>query len=281
MSSYIHHSLMLLEDAGLAVNYPVFRKVIFDEQGVGNMPMSFSCRVGRRVSIENNIKLKLMVIFSIFDFYIDEKHPPISGESFAYKYKNLPSENDNELILKELFRLWKLIRNALTHQSSALSFEDENLNVLYEFKGRTFQLKMLVHSLDALITLTLMYSKGLICNDLYSGGIVRSIYSNIISGIEILSDEFSSEIVNIDNPLKMNPYIREVFVNYEYSFDVGCFYFKKPEVITKGIAIDFCFERDGKIYIVPVEALDSSFSITEEELKKYWEYTGKLPNIKI
>ncbi|HBU9764178.1 TPA: hypothetical protein MDK19_000691, partial [Klebsiella pneumoniae] len=111
--SYITSTLMLLEDAGLMLNRPGVTKVTLCENGQRQEEVFFKMMSGRRVSIENNPIAKFLLIFSMFDFYIDSNHPKLAGKSYYYKYKKSPKKNDFDIILWELFRIAKIIRNTL------------------------------------------------------------------------------------------------------------------------------------------------------------------------
>lgn len=284
MNPYISHTLMMLEDAGMRVSYPDFRKVIFDSDGIANMSMKIFTANSRRVSIEGNINLKLLIVFTLLDFYIDEKYPSICGRSYAQKYRKLPKKNESEIILKEVFRIWKMIRNALIHESSSLTFKDGQLAVNYEYKASkdfpsvNYQLTISNISLDSLFTTTLMYVKNQIGNDKYSKGIVSYLYSNILAGIDVFTDEFGNKLTDVSSVLKLTPYVREIYFNHMYNNNAGYYTFEKP-AYTPNYPIDFYVEINKKKYIIPSEALDENFSISQSEIISAWEVTGKLPLI--
>lgn len=286
MNPYLSHTLMMLEDAGMRVPYPVFRKVTFDSDGVANMKVAIFASNGRRVSIEGNIKLKLLMVFTLLDFYIDEKHPLLCGRSYAQKYRKLPKKNESEVILKEIFRIWKMIRNALIHESSSLTLKNGQLAVNYEYKANknlpsiNYQLKISNASLDSLFTTTLMYVKNQFGNDKYSKGIASYLYSNILAGIGVFTDEFGNKLADVSSVLKLAPYMREIYFNHIYHNSAGYYTFEKP-AHTPNYPIDFYIEINKKKYIVPSEALDEIFSISQSEIISTWEVTGKLPLISL
>ena len=95
-----------------------------------------------RADIENIPLFKTLTMFTLFDFFIDLQSPSTSGQSFKKKYENLPSSNDREIILKETFRLAKIIRNSLVHNLSNSTLSDENLSISYTFQSTPFQLNI-------------------------------------------------------------------------------------------------------------------------------------------
>lgn len=67
--------------------------------------------------IENVHLFKILTMFSLFDLFIDLKLG-IIFPSFKKKYENITPSNDSDIILKETFRLAKLIRNSFVHNRS-------------------------------------------------------------------------------------------------------------------------------------------------------------------
>ncbi|MDP3664140.1 MAG: hypothetical protein U1D41_08015 [Nitrosomonas sp.] len=281
MRSFICHTLMMLEDIGMSVRYPDIRHVTFSGDGSRTVHMSFQDIIGTRVSIEQNQPMKFMMMFTLLDFYIDSNHAGLEGNSFAHKYRNLPSEGDYDLMLRELFRIAKVIRNSLVHNPSSFRVHDGVLDVRYEFKGTDFGVTMSADSLSNFYTSLVMYVKGDLGQGNYFLGIMRSIYMSIANGISYFSDEFGGLPNTPSSGLKIKPYVREVFMNPEYVL-------KDDHVqinITERNApewqgIDFYLEHNREKILVPEEAFGPELTIHIADLLNDWKYESSLPPIR-
>jgi hypothetical protein len=229
MNSFIHLTLMMLEDVGMFVRYPDVRQVTLDEDGKSTVHMSFSSMVGTRVNIEQNQPMKFMIIFALLDFYVDTSHPGMEGLSFSQKYKHLPSHGDFELIFRQLFRMAKLIRNSLVHNSSSFGIGDGHLDVDYTFRGTNFCLNMSTEALIDFYTAIVMFIKGDLGKGDYFLGIMRAIYRNILAGTKRFSDESGSELEECSDGLEIKPYVREIFTNPSYEISKGVIRFTTPK----------------------------------------------------
>ena len=83
---------------------------------------------------DNSIKKVLLdeqirTVFSILDEYIDKKYPKYVGTDFTTKYKALPSNNDKEIIFKEIYNICRSLRNTVEHG------QIQNNNDKMEFKN--------------------------------------------------------------------------------------------------------------------------------------------------
>ncbi|SEA80728.1 hypothetical protein [Marinobacterium iners] len=278
MNSFIYHAIMMLEDMGMSVGYPDFHHATVNNDGSKNVHMKICERIGNRVSIEQNQKMKFMMIFSIFDVYIDSCYPELEGLSFLQKYKNIPSDNDMDLILSQLFRIAKLIRNSIIHSPSSFEFSNSNLNVEYKFRGTNFFVELSFDALNTLYTAIVMYTKGDLGSGNYFLGIMRYIFSNIISGISRFSDEFGTELKHPDCGIKIKPYLREVVMNTEYEVKDGEVKIKFDESkLSDWQGADFYIERNGEDFLVPIEALGTDLTIEEAGLMSKWRYEGSFP----
>ncbi|NWO07305.1 MAG: hypothetical protein HLX50_16925 [Alteromonadaceae bacterium] len=278
MNSFIYHAIMMLEDIGMSVGYPDFHHATVNNDGSKKVYMKICDRIGNRVSIEQNQKMKFMMIFAIFDVYIDSCYPELEGLSFSQKYKNIPSDNDMDLMLGQLFRIAKVIRNSIIHSPSSFEFSNSNLNVEYEFRGTNFFVELSFDALNTFYTAIVMYTKGDLGTGNYFLGIMRYVFSNIISGVSRFSDEFGTELKHPDCGIKIKPYLREVVMNTEYELKDGEVKINVDESkLSEWQGADFYIERNGEDFLVPIEALRSDLTIEEASLMSKWRYEGSFP----
>jgi len=230
---------------------------------------------GRRVVIEQNQHMKFMMIFALLDFYVDVTYPNMEGKSYSKKYKDLPSSGDFDLILRQLFRVAKLIRNALIHNPSSFSIANDYVNVAYSHNGRDYSITMSTEALRDFYTAVIMYLKGDMGKGNYFLGILRSICWNISAGIKNLSDEFGSVLDKPSSGVRIRPRVRLVLMKPPYGINNGLVHFVISEKkIQEWEGMDFYITHNETNFLVPMEALDADLSISEQDLVNNWKHEG-------
>jgi len=271
----------MLEDAGMHSGYPEIRHITFNEDGTSTVNMYASFMTGKRVSIESNQSMKFMMLFSVLDFFVDTKYPELEGKTFSQKYRSLPTDNDYDLMLRELFRVAKVIRNALVHNPSSFKFNNGFLNISYNFRNTEYRVKIKGDSLSFFYTSLIMYTRGDLGNGCYFIGIMRSIYKNIVSGIDCFSDEFGCSIHSPSSGIEIKPYVREMLIRPECMLKDGNIEFICDRRETPDYqGTDMYLELDGHEILVPMEALDSNLAISKSELLNSWVHCSPFPNVR-
>jgi hypothetical protein len=271
----------MLEDMGMPIRYPRIQHENPSDNGITDINMGFIGRMGNRVSIEDNLKMKFIILFSILDLYIDTKNPELEGCSFSKKYTNLPSEIDEEIILRELFRFSKILRNALIHSPSSFEIKDDRIKVNYTFHKREFRTIIKLDSLNYFYLALIIFTKGDLGSGNYFIGMMRSIYSIFLDGIIDFSDEFEGSLKKPSDGLKIGLSHRVITTNFEHKSNnnvIEITYNNKVSHEYKNI--DFIFDINEVIYLVPIEALDTDLKIKKIDLLKDWEYKGPFPPLK-
>lgn len=281
MSFFIHHTLMMLEDAGMSIRYPEIRWFIPDEQGRGMMHMYASLVQGKRVSVEQNPQLKFMMLFALLDFHVDAVHPDIEGKGYREKYESLPAQGDFNLILRQLFRVAKVIRNALVHNQSSFSISSGYVNVDYQRGKNHFSLRMSEDAFKDFQTAIVMYVKGDMGKGNYFLGIMRSIYANILAGTPHFKDEFGNALEKPSGDIRIKPHIRQVVLRppYETSGEVLRFAIAERQM-PEWEGMDIYIVHNDEEFLIPREVLDEDFSIAECDLIANWKRNGSFPPVK-
>ena len=281
MDPFVNHTLTMLEDMGMSIHYPGIRHITYEEDGTSEVRMSDGINIGKHVNIEQSPKMKFMMIFTLLDFYIDSKYPNLEGMSFHRKYLELPSDKDDLLMIRELFRIAKIIRNSLVHNPSSFSASDTQLHVHYEYKKTKFELKITTQALHCFYTALVMYIKGDLGDGNYFLGIMRAIYHNLLSGLLSVSDEFGQHINKPQEGLQIKPYFREIIMNPKYRIENGQLTFLLvEEEHPKNLGNDIYLKYNNLDILVPIEALTSNYEISEKALITEWVHKSSFPPIK-
>lgn len=275
------HTLMMLEDSGLSIRYPNIRYVEIDSEGNGHLTISACCLAGRRVSIEQNQPIKFLMMFTLLDLHVDSIFPQMEGMSFAQKYKSLPAGDDYSVILRELYRVSKLIRNSLVHSPSRFKMVDGYLDIDYCFGKTNYRLKISFDTLGVLYTSLLMCIKDNMGRGEYFFGMLRSFYKEFVCGVVEFSDEFGGDLQSSSDGLEIYPYMRELVLNPNFVLSDGFVQIKIKNVSTfEWMGTDFYIIYDGVDVLLPREALDEELKIDSQEMLDKWKYQGPFPSLK-
>jgi len=282
MNAFIYHTLTMLEDAGLSINYPKIQPITLDENGRIKMHANTPLIQGNRVSIEQNPQMKFLILFTLLDFHVDAAHPELEGKSYRQKYLNLPSQSDYNLVLRQLFRVAKIIRNALVHNQSSFSVADNHFSVDYRHNRQHFCLKMSREAFKDFHTAIIMYVRGDMGKGSYFLGIMRSMYASILAGITEFNDDFGSLLEQPTTGIKMNRHQRYVVLHPPYEACGGALRFPvAASQIPEYADMDFYFSHNDTEYLVPREALDEKLSIMGHDLIVDWKREGYYPQVKV
>lgn len=281
MSLFIHHTLMMMEDAGMSNGYPEISQATLDEQGKITTHMHGSLILGKRVSIEQNPQMKFMMLFALLDFHVDATYPDMEGKGYRKKYENLPAHGDFNLILRQLFRVAKVIRNALVHNPSSFIIAGGHIKVDYGRGKNHFFLKMSMKSFTDFQTAIIMYIKGDLGKGNYFLGIMRSIYENILAGIMDFNDEFGSALEHLSSGIRMKPCMRQVVLHpaYETREDALRFAIAECQIPLWG-GMDLYIVHEGEEFLIPREALNKDLTIAKRDLIDNWKREGSFPHVK-
>ncbi|MDT4329433.1 hypothetical protein ACQE3D_06340 [Methylomonas sp. MS20] len=271
----------MLEDCGMSLGYPEIQHLHINSDGTFTRHIQRSLMTGRRVSIEQNQISKFIIMFSLLDAFIDEKHPHLEGKSFKQKYNDLPATNDYEKILKELFRVAKVLRNALVHNPSSYSESATHIQANYTFKGTTFSLAISTTALKQFYTAIVMYIRGDIGHGAYFIAMTVAIYKEIVAGITTFSDDVAGALHQSLGTFFINPYRRVVVMNPPFSNENTNIriLFDKTSQVAPCEGLDFYITHKGENLLIPAESLDAGMSIGEVDALTQWKYHGTFPPI--
>ncbi|MHC1750746.1 MAG: hypothetical protein AB9856_20935 [Cellulosilyticaceae bacterium] len=263
VSSFIKYNKMILERSNLYLEYNEAEdeelikcengeKRIYTKGCLSPRPITIG---GGTINFREQPILAIPCIFGIFDMYIDLKYPTVQGKNFKVKHDFIPMDTNISIMEKSFYRIFKIIRNATTHNQNAIQ-SNNNLNIIdYNHLGTRFYLKIsdeiLIQLYEAVVLLMddeLNKTRG----DKFKEGILLYYYNNIVQNIRIRDD--IHEFLGLkDNVLSINPF-RVIIKNPEYKI--------KDDIIEIENAKykpdhrrDFLIEYNNSCYIVPQEAL--------------------------
>lgn len=147
-----------------------------------------------------------ILLFTVFDGAIENNYSLKEGDSFKKHYDGLPESNDFDIMTKNCYRVFKIIRNGIQHNLSNVKHSDADGSyfINYTHKGTLFSLQITGQGMEWLYTYVMNYVAGNIegiSKKYYTkghyAGIMRSIYTKIIAEISNLSDEIGTTLLSV------------------------------------------------------------------------------------
>lgn len=260
-----------LKRDGLQLQFPEIVPVKREENGRHTTTIFVhSVAVTEQSIARDNLIFSILVFFGYIDAIIDMSHPSLEGKNFSSRYGGLPSEKDKEIIFREIYRIIRIIRNAIVHKKSGVVFS----NGCVKFNDRD-ALKITIKGLDILYSAILFYAKKMV-SDEYHVGILRTYYYDIQNEIASIKDVNGNRLDDITGSLRLQRTRRYRVANQEYERDANHLKIKKYE-ISPGesfASAEYSLSVNNLNYIVPDEALSVDGEISVDELEK-WEIASE------
>lgn len=272
------------------------RKYQWDKYGNPVLMMEFKDRINvytERITKGNKqFVSNLLLIFTLYDGWLENKYSLIEGDSFKSHYDGLPYSTSEERIQKDCYRILKILRNTIQHNPSVLVLdEDNNVSLSYSYRNTDFKLSISNKGMELLFGLVRYIILGANKEHLTYGHYLATIammYKEMIGDITIISDEFGNCIEDsVSNDIvRFQCHIRYLFIKCDYEL-IGnsvikmCHYDEYDNCKNKAISynrIDYTVEYMNKSYVLPEEIgkitnkVNGSFILFDvSQLTNTWE----------
>lgn len=260
VNEFIEKTIKMLQRSDIIIHMPEHRKLEFNGE-LKTIYIEVSEVVGQ-TQLQDNLIFHLMVFFSIMDTFIDINYPHLEGQSFAKKYCDLQATNDIEIMIKETYRILKILRNASIHSKNAISVRNNNIIIVdYKYKGTAFKLEMSKNCLELIYTLIFFLIKDMNYPLIYKEGLMRTYYDDIKSSITTISDDFGvNNLASISSRLRLKRIVRYKIINPTFIIDsnkqlLTINRYQLHESEKEYSASDYHITANSKCYIIPDEIL--------------------------
>lgn len=268
---YIDEIVGFLNQTEIRTMEPELRNAEYKADGTKQVGICLSeVFFGRTVQVSDNWIIENMLVFSLYDGYLEEKYGLPEGQSFRQRYLALPERTDEERLEKNCYRLVKLLRNAILHNLSKIGISDKAYKINYSNqKNQTIQLEISKKSVRLLYTilLTLVQNTELIKTKGHRENLLYSYYLEMEAGIACLQDDvMSAGLLSFQD--------QHTYLNFAVRYQV-----KNPVTVEKtpeGLVMkrfgkhpdeisDYYLVWNGETYIIPEEAAQTAEN--KEQLK--------------
>jgi len=144
LSEFIKQTSQLIKQSDIQLHVPMIVK-IGDDNNLFSFSDSFSS-----ASLSQNFLLNVFMFFGMLDAYVDSKYPSLVGGSYAQKLQQLPNTNLSESVLKDVYRIYKVIRNASIHNAGSISSSEDRISIQYLFKSTQYEIEISNKGLELL-----------------------------------------------------------------------------------------------------------------------------------
>lgn len=277
VNEFIEKTIKMLQRSDIIIRMPEHRKLEFDGE-MRKVYIELSDMFGK-TQLQDNLIFHVMVFFSLMDTYVDISYPNLEGQSFAKKYIDLRASNDMEIMIKESYRVLKILRNASIHSRNAISVGNDNVIIVnYQYRGTNFRIDMSKNCLELIYSLIFLLIEDKNYPSIYMEGLVRTYYDNIKSSITYISDDFGiNNLVCISPGLRLKRIVRYNVVNPNIVIDSGeqtvnINKHQLHEMEKEHYSSDYKIIVNGKCYLIPDEILGANSILNFNDLTP-WETT--------
>ncbi|GIP20660.1 hypothetical protein [Paenibacillus sp. J22TS3] len=264
IEAFIKQTISMLEKSDIRIHQPDFRKVVFEDEKKHTVFIEVSDVLYGRSNLSDNLILQLMIFFGILDAKIDSLYPELENDKFEAKFSRLPESNDQELILKQLFRILKLFRNVAVHKRDAVSIENNTITCNSGIK----KLVISKLGLELIYSVIFMLLNPLDKNEEYFIGILRQYYDDIKGAVFSFKDAAGEGLPELSNGIRLKWSVRYQVDNPSYEVDENYLTIKNPyDTGYEWYGVDYFI--DGGSFVLPGEALNSDNQISISDLQAW------------
>lgn len=262
-------TLKLLEGSDIRLRFPETTVLELGNNGEKTIKMYLFDRMVVVTPLEGNIVFLVMLYFTVVDAYIDTINPLLEGESFSKRYRGLAGRNDKQIILSQVYRILKVLRNSATHSRNTICLHHGVVTVSYQFKGTQFKLSVSQSGFELIGTVVTYLATDQRQSEAYTEALIRTFYEDIRREVIVIEDEFGASLEPISRGVKLkrgrrikveNPTISSN--NVSIKFNVPSLHPAEQEFSN----YDFPLSINGVNYLIPAEVLDQNGKIHRDQL---------------
>jgi len=269
-NEFIEQTLKILKYTDISIRFPEIRNVTL-EGDKRTMHMFLEGSSGG-LRIKDNFILQVMIFFGLIDAHIDLHNPDMEGAGFLTKYKKLSAGNDYSIMIKEIFRLLRILRNSAIHSRTAISVDNNKIEAATDDS----KLHLRIAGLELIYTFVMLLIKESNSSEEHKTSLLRTYFDDIRKAIILLQDPLGNNFADISKAPRLKRGVRYRVQNPVYKIDgVSQTLLIKKHVLKDSEAeyadYEYVLKIDNTSYLIPNEILDGSGKIGLEDIKE-WTY---------
>lgn len=274
---FLKNTIDMLYRSDIRVHIPSFNKL---ELNVEKRTLFLEIEeFANQTRLEENLIFCSMIFFTLIDTKIDIEYPYLEGDSFRRKYLKLPGTNDEEIIIREIYRILKIIRNATIHSRNSIELKDDN-NIIIDYTHRVrkretkFHLSITKYGLELIYTLIILYLDDNNYCYAHKLGLLRTIYDDILLNTSKVSDDFGEQnLSRLSNGIRLKRNVRYLITNPDYIIDASKRILIINRIKFQDYPVDYIIHNENNSYIIPDDILNKKGILEVDEMDK-WNLEG-------
>lgn len=270
ISDLIKSTCDFLYENGLNNRTIVQRDVTIGDNGGTNVQMCVSDAMFSMRKTEIPFPLQISSFFSILDAYVDLVNSNAGNLNFRKRYQHLPDSDDFDKIIKELYRIFRKLRNYVIHDASNISINEQE--VCFPDITLTRDTLRLLYSLTCEC---FSYSPQRHHSHTYHFGVLRYYYDQVLLQIEKAGyqDDITQPFIRLSEDVRIAVNVRYLIQNTHTTVGNDCLIIQAHDCGGRqwGYRNDYRLVYEDKVFCVPEEALSSDNSISISMLEDWKE----------
>lgn len=208
------------------------------------------------------------------DYFIETGYTVEEMENlkFQEKLEKFNSRNDCDIILKNIYKIFLIIRNANEHAKSSIQIKNNTISI----NRKRISLKISIYGYNLLCSSIEFLFLNKNFPPKYLTTIIANYYNSAKKEI-ILFEKYgkkeSLDLHDLDNIPSVNINFRNIYIIENFSMKSNKLFFEVNKLIINAInnnqAFDFYLAKNDSFYIVPSEFLDYNLSIDIDLLNEF------------
>ncbi|MBP2113439.1 hypothetical protein [Paenibacillus silagei] len=260
LQEFIDQTKSLISRSDIRLHTPVVMPVKYHEDGTKEHTLDLSSYMNSS-RISQNFILNVILFFGILDTYVDSTNPSVIGKSYAEKLRLLPNRTQSDSVLNEVFRIYKLIRNATIHNASSITKDNAGTVLIqYQFRNTQHEIEISSKGLELLNSITYEFISPFEPRSVAYSDVFRfSLLTALRAEIKRFNDENGSlnALDNTPFPFKYLRRYRPQPLSIDWGTDtltiLNPYDIPSDEVLYYGV--DYEIMKNGYKYLIPGEAL--------------------------
>jgi hypothetical protein len=254
MNTYISELVEFIHSQRI-IKPPIFhRELELLPDGKVHVKMSFHSHMFETKNLPFPIKQSMM--FMLLDAHIDNINPELSNGNFKNKYEALPDNDKNSKILKEIYRVFRFIRNNIIHDINSIVSEDEKI-IIHGKKNSILKMNdQMIGTMNYIVYIIVLNNMS----NAYNSLILQNIYEHFCSGIIEFKDDITdnASIKKIEADVKLKKFYRLIIIGAKSrpTINDSILEVELYNDITSYGSEDYLLKVGDDFYFIPNEILD-------------------------
>lgn len=257
MNAYLDELVQFIHKKRI-IESPIYHKEVeLLDDGTSNVKLSFHCKISE-TNESLPFSIKQSMIFMLLDAHIDNINPEMSNGNFKNKYESLNERNKNDEILKEIYRIFRFIRNNIIHDMNSIINKDQEI-IIHGIKNSILRMNECTIKIMNYIVYIIVFND---MGNAYNSLILQNLYEKFRAGVIEFKDDITDNkfIKSIEADVKFKNFNRSILIGAKSrtSKNNSILEIDLYKDITPYESEDYLVEVNREFYFLPNEMLEKN-----------------------